>query len=316
MALQLITTNKQMNSIMTTPFNPTIAAEAARQSLRDKGYAIVENVLSTEQVNELHTSVHDWMNKVPNLKSRHAVVDSHGIFKFAEVGAQGFMWKMRTYVAPFWRAFHKTPDVVTSLDGACWIPQNFDGKDRNWTHTDQSIADSTAQCVQGLVALTTNEERTLVVYPESQKYHAEYGKTVTDSKKRKRSFLRIDQSFLDRLDTEHGIKPIALRIPAGALALWDSRVFHQNRYGKPRSEERLVLYVCMLPRSGKKNTAAMRAKRRRYVLDRRTTSHWPYPIKVNGKQPNLRRYPDARIDYSALPAPTNLPSEDKIVELL
>ena len=36
------------------------------------------------------------------------------------------------------------------------------------------------------------------------------------------------------------IKKVVLNIPAGSLVLWDSRTFHQNQYGKPNSEERIV----------------------------------------------------------------------------
>ena len=68
-----------------------------------------------------------------------------------------------------------------------------------------------------------------------------------------------------------------LEVPAGALVLWDSRTFHQNQYGKPESEERIVQYVCYFSKDHNKNTLYNQNKRRKYFNERRTTSHWlPY----------------------------------------
>ena len=75
-----------------------------------------------------------------------------------------------------------------------------------------------------------------------------------------------------------------LKVPAGSLVIWDSRSFHQNQYGEPESEKRMVQYVCYFPKNHKNNTPAIQKKRRKYFEERRTTSHWPAPIKVNGKQ--------------------------------
>ena len=49
-----------------------------------------------------------------------------------------------------------------------------------------------------------------------------------------------------------------LHVPAGSLVIWDSRTFHQNQYGAPNSEERLVQYVCFLPKNHPKNTKNMK----------------------------------------------------------
>ena len=79
--------------------------------------------------------------------------------------------------------------------------------------------------------------------------------------------------------------------------------FHQNQFGKPNSEERIVQYLCYLPKNHKKNTGSMIAKRFRYFETRRTTSHWPTPINVNGLQPNTRGDKSLNIDYSKLKPP-------------
>ena len=109
---------------------------------------------------------------------------------------------------------------------------------------------------------------------------------------------------------------LALEVPAGALVLWDSRTFHQNQYGTPGSEERIVQYVCYLPRTHEKNTAAMQRKRQKYFLERRTTSHWPAPIYVNGKQPRTYGDKSLVINYESLILPDLSSMEEEIKKLL
>ena len=93
------------------------------------------------------------------------------------------------------------------------------------------------------------------------------------------------------------------------MVLWDSRTFHQNQYGT-NNEERIVQYVSYLPRCNL--TKKMLEKRQKYFTDKRTTSHWAYPVKVNGQQP--QNYGDAKlkINYSELVKPE---LEDLIEEI-
>ena len=314
---------------MATTTSPTIAAAAyaerlasaaqkARADIMAHGYAVVPDVLTSAQVERFRSMFFNWYGGISGIKTHHRKFDPHRIFKYHEVGHAPHMWLMRVWVADFWRAFYGKREVTTGFDGCCYVEKASRARDTLWTHTDQRITDSRFKCVQGLVALTTNEQRTLVVYPGSHDFHADFGTTVTDPKKRSKSFVRVPQSYLDRLRTDHDIRPLPLKIPAGALALWDSRVFHQNRYGIPGSEERLVLYTCMLPRDGKGNTPAERAKRKRYLVTRRTTSHWPYGrMTVNGKQPYTRKKDEnARINYSKLAPQTQVVSKEQIDRLI
>ena len=94
-----------------------------------------------------------------------------------------------------------------------------------------------------------------------------------------------------------------LNVPAGSLVLWDSRTFHQNQYGEPNSEERIVQYICYLPKNNPNNTNSQTKKRKKYFEERRTTSYWPYPIRVNGKQPQTYGDNSKLIDYDLLIKP-------------
>ena len=109
----------------------------------------------------------------------------------------------------------------------------------------------------------------------------------------------IDHKILNQLKDSKKI----LKVPAGSLVIWDSRCFHQNQYGKPGTEERMVQYVCYFPKNHQNNTPAIKKKRRKYFEDRRTTSHWPAPVKVNSKQGRTYGNNSNLIDYSKLKIP-------------
>ena len=47
----------------------------------------------------------------------------------------------------------------------------------------------------------------------------------------------------------------------------------------------------------------MSEKRMKYFQERRTTSHWPYPLHVNGKQPQTFGNDSLLLDYEKLVPP-------------
>ena len=60
----------------------------------------------------------------------------------------------------------------------------------------------------------------------------------------------------------------------------------------------------------------MQRKRKKYFETRRTTSHWPAPISVNGLQPRNYGNKSLMIDYTTLPAPSLDDLRTEIVKLL
>ena len=149
-----------------------------------------------------------------------------------------------------------------------------------------------------------------MVYEKSHLLHEKYFKdrNLNSSK----NWLRIDPDYLEEISHTKKV----LTIPAGSLVLWDSRVFHQNQYGAPNSEERIVQYVCYLPRDKEKYTKKTKEKRQLYFEKRRTTSHWPYPVTVNGLQPNTFGDESKKIDYSKLTPPDLDDIESEIKKLI
>ena len=294
----------------------------AKESLRINGYAVIENVLTADEVATAKQYFQDWLENTPELKEKHAKIHPHGIFKFAEVGHQRHAWYIKTLdqvQAPF-KAIWSCDELTTGFDGSCWMKSDCNKRDTIWTHTDQAPDTKGLACVQGFVALTSNKERTLVVYEGSHLLHEAYmlEKEITG----KKNWLLIDKDYLARIAD----KKRALVVPAGSLVLWDSRTFHQNQYGTSAAgtstagtsagEERIVQYVSFLPKKHPQNTAAQQKKRLKYYNERRTTSHWAYPLNVNGLQPQAYGNPDMLIDYSKLNPPNLSDLEDKINLLL
>ena len=279
--------------------------------LAEKGYVIIPNILTPDQITTATRLFYEWIASIPNIKNDHRRINSHGIFKFYQAGHQEHAWYLRTLPAvqqPF-KTFYKTDDLTVSYDGCCWLnDSHHKSRDKCWTHTDQAPIDSEFKCLQGFVSLTSNTNSTLVVYEGSHKLHRSYFENNNSTI----AWNLINPSYLHDLNDQKRV----LQVDAGSLVLWDSRTFHQNQYGQPNYEDRIVQYVCYLPRNHPKNTPAITRKRQKYFHERRTTSHWPYPVHVNGLQPQTYGDSSRKIDYSTLRNPNLQPYMSEIVKLI
>jgi ectoine hydroxylase-related dioxygenase (phytanoyl-CoA dioxygenase family) len=264
-----------------------------KHELEEKGYCIVEDVLNEEELEFAIQSFYTWLNANQKMKEAHNKTSPHGIFKFHKAGHTQHAWYIRTRprVQEVFKTLWDTDELVVSYDGACWISKSVKKKDSIWTHTDQAPCKEGLRCYQGFVALTSNKKRTLVVYEGSHKLHQQYAKdrNLTSTK----DWLLIEHDYLQEI--QH-LKRV-LEVKAGSLVLWDSRTFHQNQYGT-EPEDRIVQYVSFLPKSGR--SKKMKEKRMKYFLEQRTTSHWAYPVKVNGLQPQTYGRNEFLIDYSEI----------------
>jgi hypothetical protein len=264
--------------------------EKAMKDLREKGYAVIEGVLSPGEVDEAKESFYSYYYHEDRQQIRHihSKLSPHGINKF--LGHGQWAWKIRKnpFVKECFKRLWKTPNLVVSFDGCCYLPEDVNKRDTCWTHTDQAPSSEGELCTQAFIALTDNDTRTLVVYEGSHKLHHQYGKdfNVTD----KKNWHKIHPDFLESI--AHTKRVVSVK--AGWMVWWDSRTFHQNQYGN-NQEERLVQYICYLPKSGRSEKE--RKKREKYLKDERTTSHWPYPVSVNGRQPQHYGDKTLAIDY-------------------
>ena len=148
-----------------------IAAE-----LQTKGYCVVSNILSNEEIYEAKQLFFKWQKTIPNHDKLHNAIDPHGIYKYHQIGHQEHAWYIRTRpkVQEVFKKIWNCEELVVSFDGSCYISKSLNKKDAIWTHTDQAPISKGLQCYQGFVALTSNKERTLVVYEGSHNYHEKY----------------------------------------------------------------------------------------------------------------------------------------------
>ena len=285
-----------------------------REEINIKGFCIVPNILTQEECNTAYNMFHEWKNTITDHDYIHTAVDPHGIYKYHRAGHTKHAWYIRTRpsVQNIFKEFWGTDHLIVSYDGCCYIPKNVNKRDKNWTHSDQSPITEGLQCIQGFVALTSNEQRTFVAYEGTHEIHQQFFKdrNIQNSK----NWNRIPDADIEEMSEQRR----ALHVPAGSLVLWDSRTFHRNQYGKPFSEERLVQYVCYLPKNHPKNTQNMHKKRVKYFQEQRTTSHWPVPVRVNALHPQTYGNNRNNIDYTNIPL-TNLQEEtfyDDILKLI
>lgn len=248
--------------------------------LQEKGYVVLPSILTQEKVEKAKTLFFEWLKSVPQYESYHKRDSFHGIMKYGEIGHQKHTWFIKTCpeVQKVFKELWATDELVTGFDGTCWIPPEMTHPDTHWTHTDQAASAKGLHCIQGLVSLTSNVERTFVVYEKSHILHEHYMnlKGFTG----KRNWRIIDKEYLKEIECCRKV----VKVNAGDMILWDSRTFHQSQYGN-LPEERLVQYVCFLPKNHRSNNPLIKKKRKHYFERRITTSHWPYPLQVNAYYP-------------------------------
>lgn len=285
-----------------------------KENLEQNGYCVIENMLNPNEIFEAKELFYDWYDSIDNFDYIHSKINPHNIFKFHQVGHQKFAWYLRTrpqIIKTFADIWNTTTDnLVCSFDGSCYI-KNGNNKlnTKCWTHTDQAPKNKGLTCYQGFVSLTDNTNNSLMLYESSHKLHEPYFREMNNTNDSK-NWQLINQDYLQTIQDKRRI----LKVPAGSLVLWDSRIFHQNIHSSA-NEERIVQYISMLPKNNKLNSSAMQKKRLKYFNELRTTSHWAYPIRVNSLQPQTYGNNDLLIDYSKLKVP-NLDNYMSIIKQL
>ena len=275
-----------------------------KEELEKNGYTIINNVYNEYEIKEYWDEFNKWRNIIPELDYLHNLIDSDGIFKHHQIGHQRFAWLARTNpkIVNIFKQLWNTDELVTSFDGCCYYPSDYIGNEHYWVHTDQSSRKKGVHCYQSFLSLTNNSERTLLLYNGSHLLHEDYFYTMEIDEPSDWNVL--DKNYVNELAEDR----LYLNVKAGDLVIWDSRTFHQNCCGNSNcKEERLVQYLCYLPKNNEKNDTTQQNQRKKYFDKLRTTSHWPYPMNVVPEQPNMYNYYNSNfpitIDYDSLPKP-------------
>ncbi|PRP85247.1 hypothetical protein PROFUN_07017 [Planoprotostelium fungivorum] len=281
-------------SITPQPFQPN-QKDDIREHLQNEGWAAV-SVVTEDEAADLLSQFWDFIEDLGSGVLRHDPItwgpnqwpeQIRGILKRYGIGQAPFMWSLRTnenvlrVFADLWSC-HPT-DLLTSFDGACIYPVGAPGgpqgpfvlqEDELWPHRDQAPTRNDLLCVQGSVSLADNRGENdggLLVWPRT--HHIDW--TRSDPKARfGREFYRIPSDCIPHRDAR------VIRVPAGTLLLWDSRTVHANRAPSSGGNTRCVAFICMLDGSSADTSTLMRRMEARTRGD--TTSHWPFPFKVNG----------------------------------
>ena len=287
-----------------------------KKHLERHGYVIIPDILDDDEIIESTKEFHKWRTSIPNLDNLHNLIEVAGIYKYHEVGHQRFAWLLRTNdkIINVFKKLWDTDELVCSFDGSCYYPSNYIGEETYWTHCDQSPLKRGLQCYQSFISLTSNKERTFVVYDGSHKLNDEYNELYkTDEPS---EFNVINKNYVDTIQYRKKL----LSVKAGSLVIWDSRTFHQNTCGPSDCvEERIVQYLCYLPKNDERNTQEEQEKRREYFRSYKTTPHLPYPITAIPKQSHYYthyEFDHLYINYSQLVDPDIDDLIEKIERLL
>ena len=66
-----------------------------KQELATKGYAIIPNVISPEQVEIAKKLFREWQGTIPDHDKVHSKIDPHGIYKYHYAGHTKHAWFLR-----------------------------------------------------------------------------------------------------------------------------------------------------------------------------------------------------------------------------
>ena len=267
-------------------------------SLRKNGWAVIKNVVDIETVDKWKNQFYDYFSKEKNFENYHKWHNAHNIEKKL-ANCLRTPWEIRLderVQEPF-KQFWSCDKLSVSLDSFIYQKGGKKFKTPNfWVHCDQPLEWQGLRCIQGQLNLTDNDEAAFVCFEGSVQLHEELKNKTDDHKSR---FLRIPTEYFLECLSEGRVKTVKVPMKKGDMLFWDSRLWHCSDYGKEQiTEERLVQCVCMLP--AKFESDLNKTKKWEYVLDRRTTSHWPYPTVVNPMQGRTYGDDGKIIDYDNL----------------
>ncbi len=285
--------------------------------LSNNGYTIIPNVYNEQEIIEYWNEFNKWHEKVPDLTYHHDLIDFNGIYKHHEVGHQRFAWLARTNpkILSIFKQLWNTNELVTGFDGCCYYPSDYDQTSSFWVHTDQSSRKKGVHCYQSILSLTNNQDRTIILYKGSHLLHENYFKKNNIDEPR--DWYIFNEDYINTLENTKQV----LKVNEGDLVIWDSRTYHQNTCGNiDCNEERLVQYLCFLPKNHPSNNEEQQKKRIKFFKRYRTTSHWPYPLIPVPKQANVYNHYNPTnpiyIDYDSLPVPEIDDLQNEINKLL
>lgn len=309
------------------PYTTVTPLAQVHEALATQGFAIIDEYRLSDEIcaeckEEVWTALESLIvgpedkkirrDDVSTYKNYFSLGQLHSMMlQYFGFGMMPSAWKLRELAAPiFARIWDVQPNqLISSIDALSFhiAPENFEPprgqyKGRNWWHTDQSLLIQQGKCLQGLYNLEEcgPNDGCLSVLEGSHRYHGElrgrYHVGEDDANFKENWYLINDQE--KQFFAEKGCRWRFVCPPKGAFVVWDSRTIHMGTEPRiPRSEprDRLVYYICMLPRMAKKvggyECVGIRdrdvVKKVGAFEGQRTTTHWPYPVKLFPRRPRF-----------------------------
>ena len=309
------------------PYSELTPLDQIHTKLAEQGFAIVQDFRLSDEIcqeckDEVWNALENLITGPPNKKIKRDDETTYpNYFQLGQLhsmmlqyfgfGMMPSAWKLREKAAPiFARIWDVNPEqLITSIDAVSFQipPEKFNPprghfKSKFWWHTDQSLLIPDNRCIQGFYNLEEcgPNDGCLSVMEKSHIYHPELkGRfhATSDNKELKDNWYLIndqEKAFL----AEKGCRWRFVCPPKGCFVIWDSKTIHMGTEARiPReiSRERLVYYICMMPRMAKTyqgyTSFGIKPKDVEKKIDaisnQRTTTHWPYPVKLFPKKPRF-----------------------------
>ena len=266
------------------------------------GFCVVK-IMETSEAEQLRDEIFNFIQDVaPGADSRtdkdNWIAQSGGVVNMYGIGQSVPMWEIRTHpnmlaVQRGLNGVGPEEPMICSFDGVNIGQAGSEYNDsltfRPWPHLDQNIKRlDHFETYQGGLCLTNNfgpYEGGFVCYPYAlnNKWNSIYPEIKASSK----DWLKFPN---DKCHTS--LRPeeaFVIEMEAGCAVFWDSRLPHcAVRPGPAAKNDRVVAYVCMLPRS--RATPRQLNRRRKLFLRRHTTSHHPSRGQIiNPSLHNMRK---------------------------
>lgn len=320
------------------PYSEVTPLSQLHQKLSEQGFAIVDEHRLSDEIcqeckNEVWTALENLIVSPEDKKiKREDPTTYKNYFLLGQLHSMmlqffGFSqlpsaWKLRELAAPIFASiWNVNPNqLITSLDAISFhiAPENGirgEFKGRTWWHTDQKILNSSNVCIQGFYNLEEcgPNDGCLSVLEKSNLYHKDLlGRfhLNQDEKELKENWYLISDEE-KAYYAEKGCRWRFVCPPKGCFVVWDSKTIHMGtepRLPREIPRDRLVYYICMMPKSPCSykgyNFTGIKPKdvdkKIEAIQNQRTTTHWPYPLKLFAKKPRFFSQ-EISIDPSRIP---------------
>jgi len=210
-----------------------------------------------------------WLQSIVNFRSKRRLIRVfRNLFSYRDYdmfGRKGRYGKRDMFSSADGFSLYLNPDYTRKLDGTYVLNRaGYHRGGHDWLHWDQKPGDSTTLSVQSFVnLLEADDERrqtaTFAFLESSHKFQKDFDMHFWgDEEDRNPRFFRLEnQAHYDFFFKKCHCSYKMLRLEAGDMVLWDSRLIHQGRVGvKPESYQRkigggmkrCVIYVSMQPK--------------------------------------------------------------------